>query len=250
VYALAQLNIALVYIRQDWWTDAQIAMQNAIKASGQKNIEFLNRVYTTLGFSQLQQGFYRNARESFRNVKIKSDYADQALLGLGMAALNQEDFLGAFNAFDQLKKHQKQNTFVEQSYLMSAFALAKLKQNKSAAAAYAEAETYYENRVTLLSAALTQLNNNDWQDFANLISQHNLKESPDALAFAKQLQILSKLLNYPISDKTKSAINNSYSQIFVAYQNDTKQTIDKKLAVLNSYLNQSRFGLTKLYDTP
>jgi hypothetical protein len=135
---------------------------------------------------------------------------------------------------------------------MSAFTLAKLKQNKSAAAAYAEAETFYENRANVFSNTLNQLttNTNDWQSVAQLFSQHGIKESPEALASTDQLRVLGKLLNYPISDKTKSIISNAYSKILASYQLNTKNDIDKKLGTLNSYLNQSRFGLTKLYDTP
>ncbi|RYY77082.1 MAG: hypothetical protein EOO52_06235 [Gammaproteobacteria bacterium] len=253
LYPLAQLDTALVYIRQDWWTDAQIAMQNAVKANGESFNEFTNRIYTTLGFSQLQQGFYRNARDSFRKVKIKSEYADQALLGLGMAALNQEDFVGAFNAFDQLKKRQQPTTPVEQSYLMAAFTLTKLKQNKSAAAAYTEAQIYYENKVNLFSNAANQLvspANNDVQLQISNLTNEGFKESPAGSAYAWQLKTLARLLAYPISENTKANIANSYSKIANAYQTDTKSNLDAKISVLNSYLNQSRFGLTKLYDTP
>ncbi|MET0356735.1 MAG: hypothetical protein ABW044_08135 [Cellvibrio sp.] len=252
LYPLAQLDTALVYIRQDWWTDAQIAMQNAIKANGEKFDEFTNRVYTTLGFSQLQQGFYRNARDNFRKVKIKSEYADQALLGLGMAALNQEDFLGAFNAFDQLKKRQQNTTPVEQSYLMAAFSLVKLKQNKSAASAYAEAQIYYEGKVNFLSNIANQVTTsaNEIQvPIANL-TKEGFKESPDAIAYAHQLKILGRLLALPISERSKASISIAYTKIVAAYQADTKANLDARLFVLNSYLNQSRFGLTKLYDTP
>ena len=253
VYPLAQLDTALVYIRQDWWTDAQIAMQNAVSANGENFNEFTNRVYTTLGFSQLQQGFYRNARDSFRKVKIKSEYADQALLGLGMAALNQEDFVGAFNAFDQLRKRQQPTTPVEQAYLMAAFTLTKLKQNKSAAAAYADAQMYYEGKVNLFSnigSQLTSLNNNDVQGLVNSLTKEGFKESPEGIAYAWQLKTLIKLLSYPISEKAKADISTSYSKILSAYQTSTKNSLDARLAVLNSYLNQSRYGLTKLYDTP
>jgi hypothetical protein len=253
VYPLAQLDTALVYIRQDWWTDAQISMQNAINANEEKFNEFTNRVYTTLGFSQLQQGFYRNARDSFRKVKIKSEYADQALLGLGMAALNQEDFVGAFNAFDQLKKRQIPSTPVEQAYLMTAFTLTKLKQNKSAAAAYADAQMYYEGKVNLFSNISNQLisvTNNDMPALVNNLTSAGFKESPEGIAYAWQLKTLIKLLSYPISEKAKADISTSYSKILTAYQTSTKNNLEARLSVLNSYLNQSRYGLTKLYDTP
>lgn len=252
-YPFAQLNVALVYIRQDWWTDAQIAIESAIKISSQNNIEFANRLYTTLGFSQLQQGFYRKARETFRNVKIKSEYADQALLGIGMSALNQEDFLGALNAFDQLKKHTQKTEPVEQSYLLSAVALAKLKQNASAVNAYTEAESYYGtalNSLTETAKTLDQPTSDNWQSIASELKQQNISDSSDGLALTKQLEVINNLLAYPISDAAKSNLTNVYSQLFQIYKADAKTRLDKKITELNSYLNQSRFGITKLYDTP
>lgn len=252
-YAFAQLNVALVYIRQDWWTDAQIAMQSAIQISSEHNIEFANRLYTTLGFSQLQQGFYRKARESFRNVKIKSEYADQALLGIGMSALNQEDYLGALNAFDQLKKHSQKTDPIEQSYLLAAVSLGKLKQNASAANAYTEAENYYGIELNSLSDIEKKIESpetNNWQAINADLSQQNIPNTPDTLALTKQLEILNNLLAYPVSAAAKSNLGNVYSQLFQMYKADAKVRLDKKITEFNSYLNQSRFGKTKLYDTP
>ena len=251
-YPLAQLNMALVYIRQDWWTDAQIAMQAATKANDGKDVEFDNRVYTTLGFSQLQQGFYRNARESFRKVKINSEYADQALLGLGNAALNQEDFLGAFNAFEQLKKSTQKTTAQDQSYLLSAFSLAKLKQEKSAADAYAEAITHYEQQIGDLSAINTQLDesNLDTNKITSNLIAKNIKVTPENAALKNQMHLLQSLLSYQLSETTTAAIARSYTQLMEAYKSDTREKVNDRLAILNTYLNQSRFGLTKLYDTP
>lgn len=252
-YAFAQLNIALVYIRQDWWTDAQIAMQSAIQISSEQNIEFANRLYTTLGFSQLQQGFYRKARESFRNVKIKSEYADQALLGIGMSALNQEDYLGALNAFDQLKKHSQKTDPIEQAYLLAAVSLSKLKQNTGAANAYTEAENYYGTELNNLSNIQKKIESpetNNWQSINSDLSQQNIANTPDTLALTKQLEILNNLLAYPISEAAKSNLGNVYSQLFQIYKADAKVRLDKKTIEFNSYLNQSRFGKTKLYDTP
>lgn len=252
-YAFAQLNVALVYIRQDWWTDAQIAIQNAIQISSQNNIEFSNRLYTTLGFSQLQQGFYRKARESFRNVKIKSEYADQALLGIGMSALNQEDYLGALNAFDQLKKHAKKTAPTEQAFLLSAVALSKLKQNASAANAYTEAENYYATELNSLSDIAQKIESptfNNWQAIASDLNQHNIADTSDTVALTRKLEVLSNLLAYPVSEPTKLGLGSIYSQVFQIYKIDTKARLDKKMFEFNSYLNQSRFGKTKLYDTP
>ncbi|RYZ90077.1 MAG: hypothetical protein EOO68_24895, partial [Moraxellaceae bacterium] len=44
-YRNAQLNLAVAYIRQDWWTDAHIALKNALAAGPRKNDELANRLY-------------------------------------------------------------------------------------------------------------------------------------------------------------------------------------------------------------
>lgn len=252
-YPIAQLNSALGYIRQDWWTDAQIAIEKALGSAGKNDIEIVNRLYTILGFSQLQQGFYRNARESFRNVKIKSAYANRALLGVGMAALNQEDFVGALNAFNQLKTHPENDMSVAQSYLLAAFTLAKIKQSSTASTSYTEAINYYEQKNNFYENMLNEIKGNSASNpslLVNKISADFEKEDPELNLIIEQLKTLGFLSGQSLSSNNLLQINKLNSGLYAVFLAKAEDVVAKKQTAFNSYLNQSRFGFTKLYDTP
>ncbi|HWV16200.1 MAG TPA: hypothetical protein VN030_12285 [Cellvibrio sp.] len=250
-YVIAQLDKALVYIRQDWWTDAQITMEDAIKAAGKDDIELVNRLYTVMGFSQLQQGFYRNARDSFRNVKINSAYSNRALLGIGMAALNQEDYTGAVNIFAKLKSQNSSDSHdmsVAQAYLLEAFTLAKTQQPDAATAKYTEAINYYGNKVNYYSNLLKSLNENAtgnaFKQDETILSEHGYLKTQ-----AEKLDSLARLSGYPLSPQALQQSANLSARLYKIYRELSQEALNKKQAAFNNYLSQSNFGLTRLYDS-
>lgn len=254
-YRIAQLNTAIAYIRQDWWTDAKLAIDNALLADTKDSDGLTNRLHTVLGFSQLQNGFYRNARETFRKVHIKSEYSNRALLGLGMSALHQEDFIGALNAFNHLKKKDPNDISVMESYLLSAFTLEKLKQPKTASATYSEAIYFYEQKniyySTLLNRLATQRKSGAVEN--SLIEAINADLQiiePALITLSDKIRILHQLLNYQPSINQQTAIRQLNARMHDAYVELAAAAINKKQEILNSYLSQSRFGLAKLYDSP
>jgi hypothetical protein len=251
-YSIAQLNTALAYIRQDWWTDAQLTIEQGLAKAEKNDIEITSRLYTILGFSQLQQGFYRNARESFRNVKIKSIYANRALLGVGMAALNQEDFVGAINAFSQLKTRTENDMSIAQSYLLHAYTLTKIKQNAEASASYTEAIGYHEQKTHFYDSLLNDIKNTTPATQPMLISKISLaieKQEPELSLLEAKLIILSKLNGSSLSQNTLLQINKLYGNTLSVYLSKAADVMTKNQVAFNDYLNQSRFGLTKLYDS-
>lgn len=249
-YRVAQLNLAVAYIRQDWWTDTHIAINRALKKNDNKKDELTNRLYTVLGFSQLQHGFYRDSRESFRNVHLKSIYSNRALLGLGLAALHQEDFIGALNAFNHLKQRDANDVSVSESYLLSAFALMQLKQSKTASASYTEAITFYEQKSAYYQALISTLN-----DKAKTLSarqQQDIKReavgSLRIVKLASQQEQLEQLAAHPLSTATKKAVDQIEFLIAQEYRAQVQQLLTHKQAAIDSYLSQARFGLARLFD--
>lgn len=249
-YLIAQLNIALVYIRQDWWTDAQITLEDAIKVAGKDDIETVNRLYTVMGFSQLQQGFYRNARDSFRHVKINSAYSNRALLGIGMSALNQEDYAGAINVFRKLKTQDGNDMSVAQAYLLEAFSLTKTKQSETAAAQYSEAINYYSGKAKHYTDLLKSISENKTssQSLIAALDSDMANQHANIKTLAGKLDSLTKLQHYPVSPSTLQESASVYASLYKNYQALISEAATQKQLVFNSYLNQSNFGLTRLYD--
>lgn len=249
-YRLAQLNFATANIRQDWWTDAHLAIQSALKINGAKKDELDYRLYTVLGFSQIQYGFYRDARESFRNVAIKSGYTNRALLGLGMAALHQEDFIGALSAFNHLREKQEHDISVAESYLLSAFSLRQLGQHEAALAAYQEAVTYYQLLEQKQSAAYSNLANRpvNLQLNESIFIRPESRKNKQLRRLFEKIAIVNSLLAQPLSNSRINTLTTIKTTLEKNYQTLGQKLLSKEQESIQSYLSQSRFGLATLYD--
>lgn len=241
-FRIAQLNLATSYLRQDWWTDAFSAINNALKINAKKRDALDYRLYTVLGYAQIQFGFYRDARESFRNIAISSEYAHRALLGLGIAALHQQDFIGALNAFDKLRVQSQQDISIAEAHLLSAFTLRQLEQYDAATIRYQEAINYYQNASADIT---TQLNsaNQQWVKFFR--AEH--KKDKLIINNTRKIVLLDGLVKTGASSDS-SSIGNLINKINRESNQRATYLLQEEKAAIDSYLSQSRFGLASLYD--
>ena len=249
-YRLAQLNLATANIRQDWWSDAHLAIHNALKVNGSKRDELDYRLYTVLGFSQIQYGFYRDARESFRNIAIKSSYTNRALLGLGMAALHQEDFIGALSAFNHLREKPEDDISIAESYLLRAFTLRQLGQHEVALAAYQEAVTYYLQLDKKQSVAFSDLASKpvDLQLNENIFIRPESRHNKQLRQLFEKISIVNNLLAQPLANSRINTLTNIKMTLEKNYRTIARNLLAEEQKTIESYLSQSRFGLATLYD--
>ena len=153
-YTHAKINEGTAYLRQGWWTEAHHEFKQAISANTHAQTRDLtNRVYVTLGFSQLHHEFYRDARDTLRNVSLDSDYTNRALMGLGLAAAYQEDYSGALNAFNRLATNNQVDLSVDESFLLVPNTYEELGDQDKAAEAYLKAIEFYKTRIQTLKIA-------------------------------------------------------------------------------------------------
>ena len=258
-YPAARLNIATAYIRQDWWTDAHIEI-NEILNSKKLNThnEMANRLYLVLGYSLLRKEFYRDSREAFRNVEIDSIYFNKALLGIVLTATNQEDYISALNAINILVKKKSFDLSVDESHLLLPYIYEKLNQNMTASASYTDAQSYFRERIKNINLikkkenhsinALNILNNNNKLNIKNNIIDFSEYFPVSFLENSSQLDGLSKYMFYIKNIKLK----NKYQKIKEKHNYSLEKIVnvifDDRLTHLKSYMNQSRFGLARLYD--
>ncbi|MFL0809037.1 MAG: hypothetical protein K6L76_01350 [Agarilytica sp.] len=243
-YPSSRLNMAIAHIRQGWWTDAQLAIEQALASENfDKEDEMNNRLLVILGYSQLQHEFYRNARKTFRKVHLNSEYMQRALHGIGLCALSQKDFIGAINAFRRLRESPTEDLVSLESYLLTPFAYNQIGDLDKASNGYADAIDFYQLKASELGAQITLLEasgenqiKNGWLKKISSGKQqvyrilHALDESQATKKQQKHIQSL------------KRALNKSVTQVIV---NETQNYISH----LNSYMSQSQYGLAKLYDT-
>lgn len=258
-YAAARLNIATAYIRQDWWTDAHIEINKILSNKKTKtNDEMVNRLYLVLGYSLLHKEFYRDSREAFRNIEINSTYFNKALLGIALTATSQEDFIGALNAINILKSKKSFDLSVDESHILLPYIYEKLNQNMTASASYTDAQKYYRERIENINtiknttqhniSAQDILKNNKYFEIENNII--NVSDHIPVVLLKNSI-ILDDISKY-IDHINNAALKNNYQKLKVKYKKSLSQTLtvifDQRLTYLNSYMNQSRFGLARLFD--
>lgn len=251
-YAHAQLNIAIAYIRQGWWSDARLVINaltspatssNSTPAPFAVSENLVNRSYVVLAYALFQQEYFRDSREVFRNVALDSPYLNRALLGIGLTSSSQEDFLGALNAFSLLKEKNSKDLTVDEAYLLQAFIYEKLNQHVTATAMYTEAIDYYQSRIEQIKTAL--INNNQQILLKNngiVFTEHFPNYFLNNLA---EVNYLSSKVDEQLLQNKVQTLQKKYAAL---HHRLIRYLLDQRLSYLNNYLNQSRYGLARLYD--
>ena len=244
-FSYAKLNQAVANIKQDWWTDAHIAIEQALESTSSKQFDELsNRLLVVLGYSQLKNEFYRNARKTFQRLNTNSQYVNRALLGIGLCALSQEDFVGALNAFIRLKSVESDELAVMESYILSSITYQRSGDLAKASENFTEAITYYESKSRQYEQQLSILNNPD-----NItIKKEHLSETQLNQEILNQYKFLKTLDLSRNSDVVKQRYKNLYRQYHQAITQELREFTKNKISQIQSYQSQSQFGLAKIYD--
>ena len=266
-YTAARFNMALANIRQGWWTDGHQIISQLLTSQETENLEkTLNRLYITLGYSLLNQAYYRNARKTFQLVGLSSRYSNQALLGIALTAAHQDDYIGALNATRFLKEKQKDKAQddlpIDESYLLMPFFYEKSQQLATASLGYSQASSYYQDKISAITQlinsplnldntsvvmskntvmTIANANNTTRIDFLASYPQYFFVQHDNASQFMGQLASL----NNPKLSQHLAALSKAYDGLIVKM---AKSIMQNRVTQLSSYLNQSRYGLARLYD--
>lgn len=245
----AQLNLATAYIRQGWWTDAHIAIKKSEKSQQKADIILRDRMLMILGYSQFNKEFYRDARDTFRQIELQSPYADRALLGIGLSALAQDDHKGAINAFAYLTKQNHRNLSTDEAFLMLPYSYNKYGKTEEAAETYVEAIAHFNQQLKILTQSLA-----DYKTaLPTFIGQtETLKcPSPEYNANSERLNAYTLLLAQERSgdlSNLKMEVNRVKDAMLSALIAQCEHATERYSKHINSYINQSNYGLAKLYD--
>lgn len=259
-FQAAQVNLAVANIRQGWWSDAHEIIDKLMRTQpGAAHDRQHDRLYSLLGYSFLQQQYYRNAREAFRNVRRDGPYTNRALLGIALCAANQEDYIGALNAVRILKDNTQLDLPVDEAHLLTAYFYEKLKQFTTASAGYTDAIAYYEQRIRLLDG----LNVSE----ADIASRVTHQADDRTISVGRELLDLDGLLPVAFFDNLRllwsyqtymdampePALKQEFTAMQEAYRQLLGEAVREALRVranfLTSYMNQARFGLARMHDT-
>lgn len=258
-YTTARLNMAVANIRQDSWTDAHIIINELLTDKGRNRDSALtDRLYTVMGYSLLQQHYFRNSRDAFRKISLNGKYTNKALLGLALTAAHQEDYVGALNAIKHLKQKKTRDLPVDEANLLLPYFYERLKQLTTASTAYLEAINYYEHRLLNIKNALPS----DSDDLRKQVVTSNdgtvtinneileLDEKLPRFIF-NNIQMLAQFQPY-IEQVGDNGLRREYATLNAEYrrilQKSAQDLLDEKASHLTHYMNQSRYGLARMQD--
>jgi len=256
-YIAARLNLAISNIRQGWWTEGHIIITQVINSpEAQLNEEAINRFYLTLGYSLIKQQYFRDARKAFRNITIDSRHSNRALLGIGLAAASQEDYSGALSVITKLKEKQTYDLPSDESYLLAPYFYEKLSQSATASAGYFEAVTYYQERIEEIEALMnTNIPPKSYLNNTNSIihvGKTPINTSPEMPRFIIDNYLALNNYRSHIEDFNNKALTTEFEQLNREYESIITTMINsalkQRIADLNSYMDQARYGLARLYD--
>lgn len=254
LHPISTLNLAVAYIRQDWWTDAHAAINQLLKQpSKARNDELENRLNLILGYSLMRQGYYRNAREAFRNVAVNSQYTNQALIGIALTAIDQNNYIGALNAATILNNRREHDLPSEESYLLLPYIYSKLDQNMTASASYSSAIEHYQQEIQIIETALSR--NGLFADLKIVNNQMLVMERyqfditdgyPQSLIDNHRL--ISTFKDSTVDVELLKQLNHVSTAYNKALTDIARELLGDRLVQLNSYIAQARYGLALLYD--
>lgn len=251
----AQLNSAIAEIRQGWITNARQQIEGLIsERSGQGENELTNRLYLVLGYALLQKEYYRDARDAFRRISLDSQYANRALLGIGLTATSQGDYVGGLNVLSILQNKKSSDLSRDESFLLLPYVYEKLRQDITATASYTTAIEYYQQRLASLDQLLLQ--HFDVADIQYLENTGSLIVNENDFDYKNQFPTVL-IQNYQqlaeLAVATKDNAQQKEIEMLLTHhdrvlQKVIKALINQRKTYLISYLNQSQYGLARLYD--
>lgn len=251
----AQLNSAIAELRQGWITNARQQIEGLISArSRQEENELTNRLYLVLGYALLQKEYYRDARDAFRRIGLDSQYANRALLGIGLTATSQGDYVGGLNVLSILQNKKSSDLSRDESFLLLPYVYEKLRQEITATASYTTAIDFYQQRLASLDQLLAQ--HFDMMDIqyrentGSLIVNENDFDYKNQfpIALIQNFQQLAELAMVTKGNTQQKEIEALLLQHDRVLQKVIKALINQRKTYLISYLNQSQYGLARLYD--
>ena len=208
-----------------------------------------------LGYSLLSKEFVREARESFRNVSIDSQYTNKALMGISLAAISQNDYSGAINALSILKQKPLNPLVSEEANLLLPHVYKMLEQYQTANTGYTNAIDYYQSRIDQLSRAIKtdklytikNISLDNDSSFVIADSTFNINNYYPT-HFIENYVELKKLTEQKITPQLNLEASNLFQDYANRVDRIVKALVKNRIKQLESYLSQSRYSLAKLYD--
>ena len=244
-YSSSQYNLGLISMRALWWSEAEEHLNNAISAFDIKNINenqsfVMDKLYLTLGYSQISRKNFRSSKASFTNVSIKSPVKMRALMGIALSEIG----LGHLGKAATILKiiMRKSNSSVKFDALVT------LPQVYQRAGNIKETVEYYKKAISemnVISNNIKHVNNNSASQIQHL--GKGVDWEIRNLVVRKKI-IFDLLSDGVVNKKYGSLLKTSFSKLVKIQENHTASRSAYLSDLLDNYTKQSKYALAVIYD--
>ena len=129
-----------------------------------------DKAASALGQFYLFENDHFLSRQSYREVRLSSAFANEALLGLGWMNLKGANPTQALSAWLELIGRDQSQKSVQEAFLLTARAYEELNAYQDALGAYITASNTYENQIDNIIKAHDFVNQDEWLNHLKLLS--------------------------------------------------------------------------------
>jgi len=235
-YASAQFNLGLINMRSLWWSDAEENLNNAISSFNLKSISkkqsmFLDRLYLTVGYSQLSRKDFRAAKKSFTTISIDSEFKSRALMGIALSEIGLSNFGKAASLLKLINKTGEVTVKLD--------ALVTLPQVYHKAGNIKQTIKYYDVAIKNMTDIMKNIDKNSLgNEYSSIFSSIRMR-----------LDIVNNLIYL------KKSSSQTFTSLKIIRSRLSKDKIDLIVEINNklkdkiiNYRNQSKYALATIYD--
>ncbi len=155
----ARYNLAVSLIRQGTTARGREILKELgqVKAVDKEAQAIRDQANLALGYSHIQEKQPEQAIQYLRKVRLQGHLSNKALLGLGWAYDQQENYQRALAPWLELNKRNILDSAVQESLLATPYALAKLNKDKRALEYYQSAIEIYGKEIERIEATIINI---------------------------------------------------------------------------------------------
>jgi len=159
-----------------------------------------DRANVALGFAYLQADMQGESKPVLQRVRLTGPFSNKALLGVGWADSNNNDFRRALVPWLELSEREQLDSAVQESLLAVPYAFSRLNADPQAAQFYAQALQIFDAEIQRLDSAIADAGN------GHLLNTLLTDDDPNVAGWTWQLTSLpdddgSRFLYFTIADQ-------------------------------------------------
>ena len=247
-YSSAQYNLGLISMRFSWWSEAEQFLNNSITAFDLKNSDkkqsiMMDKLYLTIGYSQISRKDFRSSKSSFSNISIDSPVKMRALMGIAISEIGLGN-LGKSATILKIIKDKGVST-------VKLDALVTLPQVYQKAGNTRETVNYYDAAILNMRSLLKKINV-DMKDSGTSYSRLPLFDIDNdwiMRGFKNCNALLNELISYKsIGRENIQLLKKSKIKLELEKKKYAAVKIKIISELLKDYIKQSKYALAVIYD--